>query len=409
MSLALGRLALHVPMRLLDRYIIGKTLWPLFASLGVALLALMLERTVRLLDIVVNEGGPFYLLLRMLAYLVPQYLGLALPAAFFIGILLATARLSSDNEFDAIHAVGVGYGRLLMPLMVVAMLLVIGSTVIVGFMQPLTRYAYRALVHIVTNTAWDIALERGAFFSGFGNMTIMVDDIGDGGRSLAGIFIHEQKPDGGSITTTARKGNVYRSADNERLILSLESGLRIENDVASRNSTVVTFDNLNLPLDFSLVPTPFRQRGRGYNEFTLVELWNSLSDPPPGLSTDGLKRELHERVVRILSLLFLPCLAIPLGTASRRASRTIAFGLAIVIIVLYHHVLQLGNNLGQATNLSPWLTMWVPFLCFSWFSVWAFHSSNSRPGYNVFTVAIESTLDAVERGRRGLARSLTGA
>ena len=140
-------------MKLLDRYILAKTLWPLIATVSIALVALLMEQTVRLLDLVVNKGGPLSLILRMLANLIPHYLGIALPAAFFIGVLLAVSRLSSESELDAMHASGVPLHRMIAPLMMFAVLLVIFGTIIVGFLQPYTRYGYRALIYLVTETA----------------------------------------------------------------------------------------------------------------------------------------------------------------------------------------------------------------------------------------------------------------
>src|ERR671922_648455 len=187
-------------MKTLDRYILAKTLWPLFACIAIALIAMLLERMVRLLDLLVDRGGPFYLILKMLANLIPHYLGLAIPAAFFVGILLAVMRLSSDSELDAIHTMGVGLHRLLASLMGLAVVLTIITGIIVSVLQPYTRYAYRALFYTVTHTAWNAALERGTFFTGLGNLTVMVDDITDGGRKLVGIFIHQTEADGSTKT-----------------------------------------------------------------------------------------------------------------------------------------------------------------------------------------------------------------
>src|SRR5258706_13779827 len=91
-------------MKTIDYYILKKTIWPLSAAIGIVLVAMLLERLIHLLDLVVNQGGPFFLLLKMLINLVPTYLGLALPAAFFVGVLLAAIRLSGDSELDAIQA-----------------------------------------------------------------------------------------------------------------------------------------------------------------------------------------------------------------------------------------------------------------------------------------------------------------
>ena len=203
---------LDARMKTLDRYILAKTMWPLIGCIAVALIALLLERMVRLLDLVVNKGGPFFLILKMLANLIPHYLGIAIPAAFLVGVLVAVMRMSGDSELDAIHAMGVGLRRMVRPLMALAILLTIFSACIIGYLQPYTRYAYQALVFTVTHTAWNTALERGTFFTGLGDMTIMVEGLSDNGRQLNGIFLYNRKPDGSATTTTAENGRCSASA-----------------------------------------------------------------------------------------------------------------------------------------------------------------------------------------------------
>src|SRR5690606_23312485 len=70
-----------LPMRLIDRYLLGTTLRPLAISLVVVLAALLLERILRLFSLLVDRRGPIGLVLEMAANLIPHYLGLALPAA----------------------------------------------------------------------------------------------------------------------------------------------------------------------------------------------------------------------------------------------------------------------------------------------------------------------------------------
>src|SRR5689334_5728821 len=268
-------------MKTFDYYVLKKTIWPLSAAVGIVLVALLLERLIHLLDLVVNQGGPFFLLLKMLANLVPTYLGLALPAAFFVGVLLAALRLSGDSELDAIQASGVGLFRLMVPIMGLAIVLMVCSVMIIGFMQPYTRYAYRALVYLVTNTAWDAALERGAFFTGFGGKTILVDDINAGGRVLSKIFIYEPLDDGGTATTTATEGTIFRSPNEFEHILHLVHGVRIET-ATEQKARVLTFEQFDLPLEQSVAPAPFRDRGEQIRELTLSELlgqwWRPTAD-----------------------------------------------------------------------------------------------------------------------------------
>ncbi len=383
-------------MRTLDRYIIAKTLWPLVATIGIAMLALLLERTVRLLDLVVTEGGPLYLVLRMLANLIPHYLGIALPAAFFVGILLTAMQLSGDNELDAIHAFGVSLRRVVTPILGLAVILVVASTLIIGFLQPYTRYGYRALVYLLTNTAWDAAIERGAFFNGFGNITVTVNSISQGGSRLEGVFVHETRPDGGSTTTSAAEGEVLRSTEDFRLILKMGHGIRIESEGTGGKTTILTFDHFDLPLDVEPTPEPFRPR-ESETELTLPELWQAHQRPPPGVNPWEVLAEFHSRLVRIVSLVFLPLLAVPLGMAVRRAARGVGFVAGLALVVLYHYVLQFGEALADGNRVSVWLGLWCPFLVFAGISIVGFHFASTRPGENPISVAFETIQEWLSR------------
>jgi lipopolysaccharide export system permease protein len=387
-------------MKTLDRYILAKTMWPLVGCIAVALIALLLERMVRLLDLVVNKGGPFFLILKMLANLIPHYLGIAIPAAFFVGVLVAVMRMSGDSELDAIHAMGVGLRRMVRPLMALAILLAILSAAIIGYLQPYTRYAYQALVFTVTHTAWNTALERGTFFTGLGDMTIMVEGLSDNGRQLNGIFLYNRKPDGSATTTTAEGGRLFRERTGMDLILKLHKGLWIQTTPDGRKATVLTFDDFDLPLEQALGTSVFRERGQMERELTLTELWQQRADPPPGLTRARMDAEIHGRLVRIMSILFLPLLAMPLGIGSRRARRSVGLVVGLILLIIYHHLLQFAESLADNGVLPAPVALWVPFFCFAALSIWAFHLAATRPGYNPVTAMIDRIGETGEWIRR---------
>lgn len=382
-------------MKTFDRYILTKTLWPLLTCIAIALIALLLERMVRLLDLVVHKGGPFLLILKMLANLIPHYLGIAIPAAFFIGVLLAVMRLCGDSELDAIQSMGIGLRRLVAPILGLAIVLMVGSAVIIGFLQPYTRYAYRALVYTVTHTAWNSALERGSFFSGIGNFTITIDDIEDSGKNLAGIFLHETKPGGATTTTTAEEGKLYRSLIDFKLILRLKRGVWVESDRDGKDATVLTFDRLDVPLDLALGPTLFRPR-EGERELTILELLRARHNPPLGMTRNQIDAEINARIVRVVSLLFLPFLAIPLGIASRRARRGAGLVTGLILLIVYHHLLQFGESLAGDGLVSPLVGLWTPCAVFAGISLWAFHAAGARPGHSPIGATFDQMAEMID-------------
>jgi lipopolysaccharide export system permease protein len=389
-------------MKTIDRYILTKTLGPLLACIAIALIAMLLERMLRLLDFMLDKGGPFYLVLKMLANLIPHYLGLAIPAAFFVGMLLAVMRLSSDSELDAIHAMGVGLRRLLLPLVGLAVVLLVATAVIVGLLQPYTRYAYRALVYTATHTVWNSALERGTFFTALGNVAIMVDDIADGGRKLSGIFLHRIEDNGGTTTISAEDGQLFRSSrDNFGLVLRLVKGSWIQCDGNGEHCTVANFDRVDLPLDMAQGPVhQFGPRGEIVKELTLPELWYARSNPPASLTRAMIVAELNSRLVRIVSLLFLPLLAVPLGIVSRRARRSVGVVVGLAMLIFFHNVLRVGESMVETGVLPPIIGLWLPGAIFAGIGAWAFHMTSKRPGYNPVSATLDRTSDIMDAIRR---------
>src|SRR3546814_9092453 len=77
-------------------------------------------------------------------------------------------------------------------------------------------------------------------------------------------------------------------------------------DVCSSDlSGVLEFSRSQIPSDLA-GREGFRPRGEDERELTLTELWQQRDTPPPGVSTAEMMAAFHDRVVRSLSVLFLP-------------------------------------------------------------------------------------------------------
>lgn len=386
----------------IDSYILKRVALPLAATVGIAMAALLLERLIRLLDLFANRGGPMNIVLKMLANLVPHYLGIAVPAALFVGVLYASMRLSSDSELDVMRASGLSLRRLMVPILALSVVLVIASAYIIGFLQPYTRFGYRALVHLVVETAWDSAIERGAFFTGFGGKTILIGDISEGGKRLAQIFVKEVNEDGQDVVTTAETGRLDRGRDLS-LVLTLYNGVRTEVTPGTDVATAVDFDELKLPME-SVTPEPFRARGERESELDFVELVRAFINTPSGLKIEDIKAELNSRLVRTISIIFLPLLAMPIGVSSRRTSKGMRLLIGMLFLVAYFQILQFGRDAVGSNITGPLIALWLPFGIFGTISVWLFHLANSRPGADPLAHVFEALSDSASWIVRNLRR-----
>lgn len=375
-------------LQLVDRYVLKRVCWPLAAAVLFAMAALLMERLIRLLDLFANRGGPLNLILKMLGYLVPHYLAIAIPAAFFVGVLYATMRMSTDSELDAFRASGVSLRRLSAPIFALAVIMMIVSVILVGVLQPYTRYAYRALLHIVTETSWNSAIERGTFFTGFGGKTMLIGDIHKGGRELGQIFIQEYDDDGKNVVVTAPTGELASDPQKFTLKLVLRNGVRLLSNLDGTSAQALEFDELEMPLEV-LEPEQFRSRGGKESELTVFELWRNYPNKSPELSKREIIGELNYRLVRTLSVLFLPFLAIPIGLSPRRSPRSIRLIIGIAMLVAYYEVIEFGQSMVEEGNASVILALWVPFLLFVVPSVWLFHLAHSKVGQDPLSPVLE--------------------
>ncbi|MGH6892865.1 MAG: LptF/LptG family permease, partial [Dongiaceae bacterium] len=325
--------------------------------------------------------------------LVPHYLGIAIPAAFFVGILYATLRMSNDSELDVMRASGLSLRRLVAPMLVMAVVLTVASAIILGFMQPYTRYAYRALVYLVTETSWNSAIERGAFFSGFGGKTILIGDIADGGRSLSKIFIQETDDNGNNIALSAQTGELTNDPRNFSLTLILRDGIRVESKADGTGGKALEFSESKLPLEV-VAPEPFRNRGDRESELTFWELVRAYTERWPSIGRDDVLAELNYRIVRTLTVLFLPLLAIPMGLTSRRQPTSIRIVAGIAILIIYYQILQFGKDMAENGRLSPFVAIWIPFLVLAFGSMYLFYVANSRLSQDPFAIVF-GTIDEI--------------
>jgi lipopolysaccharide export system permease protein len=287
-------------MSLLSRYLIGLVVRPMLAIVVVALAVLLAERMLRVLDIVIGWRGSMLVLLEMLGYLVPHYMGVALPAAFFIAILLVFSRLSRDGEIDAILAAGRGLHELLRPLVAIGFLLLAINAVIVSHLQPYSRYAYRAALFALSNVTFLTLIRERAFVTLAGT-TYAVERLSPERDRLEGLVLFSRMKDGSTLTITARRGRILAAEGDQPIRFDLEDGVHQlvpapGEDGAERPAATVRFRSFTTDLE-GAEPKPFRPRGEDERELTLPELRAALDRPVKGIDPPEIEAGLHGRLV----------------------------------------------------------------------------------------------------------------
>lgn len=396
---------------ILDRHVLRQVSLPLAAALVIGLLMLLADRMVRLLDTTLGKKNSFTVVFEMLAYLVPHYLGTALPAALFLGLLLGFGKMSANSETDAFMASGIGLNRMARPVIVLGAILATFSLVIMGWVQPHARYAYRSVVFDVQNVDVFYLAEEGVFMQA-GDRTFIIDHLDRGKNAFQRAFIYQDKGVEGSETVTAADGRLIENPSPQRPTLQLADGHRLSFKV--HPTVTAATPAVGEATEFGLTETPlgrlskdiFRPRGEDERELTLPELYASLDAPPPKATREEVASELSERLVIAVSILILPFLAIPFAVGSRRSSRGFRTGVALVLIVLYNEVIHQGASASNNGVASPLVTLWLPCLLLAVFAGWRYITTCFALKNDIISSAIDRTGDALTGLRLALMRRL---
>ncbi len=380
---------------ILDRHVLKQVSLPLAGALVIGLLMLLADRMVSLLDTTLGKKNSFAVVFEMLAYLVPHYLGTAIPAALFLGLLLGFGKMSANSETDAFMASGIGLNRLARPVILLGLAMCLLSLAIQGWLQPYARYAFRSVIFEVQNVDVFYLAEEGVFMQA-GDRTFIIDKLDRGTNAFERAFIFQDKGKEGSDTVTSARGALIENAQDKRPTLHLEDGHRLT--LKQQPAARATANVVSEVTEFALADTPlgriskelFRPRGEDERELTIPELFRNLATPPKDSTIDEMKAELSERLVSAVSILILPFLAIPFAVGSRRSQRGFRTVVALALIVIYHEVIQQGANIAGKGAASHWLTLWLPFGLLALFAGWRYFAA-------CFTVSGDALGNAIDR------------
>ena len=364
----------------IDFYIGRKVLVPMLSTLVLAAMLLLLEKMLRLFDFVVSAGGPISIVWRMLANMLPEYAGLAIPLGLVMGILLAFRNLALSSELDAMRAVGLGYGRLLRVPFVFTAVLIATNVGIVGYVQPYAEYAYQELEFDLRSGALGASIQVGEFTAIGKDLTLRVEASENGGRSLSGVFLRVDNQQGLQVTATADRGQFLKTDDEDVILLRLTNGRLVHEEPGYKVPRVLSFATHDLPVDLPAIEA-FRGRGIGEEELTLGELLDANKDQTkPEDYRAKTRANFHFRLAEVLIMLVLPFMAVALAVPPKRSTSGLGMFIAIVFVVAVHKLFQYGEETAAIGLFSPLISIWVPFALVSLLILWMYWTLAQRPG-----------------------------
>ena len=366
----------------LNRYLLKQAITSIGGLVVFACLVLLLERLLRIFEVVSNSTNPAGDAGSMVINLLPYYLGMAVPMALLLGVTITIDRFSRSSELTAAMGAGVSLFHMTKPFILIAVILSGITVFIEGYMQPVGRYNYRQVVHVVKQQSFTAALREGTFTK-VGNRTFFAGTESEG-AGIGPIFIYERMVNDKNeyirtVLTTANEGQLIVQEKTQEPVLQLaagqsytiEQGRTLNDDLSFESSDVAGTADINR----------FRSRGDDEREMTSLELFQNrngtLFDTIDQNTNDAA---LHLRLARSALLLILPFIAVPFGLNYGRNPSSAGIFIGVVLLVSLQKALEFAQSLGASGTIPPWAGIWGIIGLLAAFAAYIFRKSAYKMG-----------------------------
>lgn len=351
---------MYIP--LLPRYLLKISL-PFFAlSLMVFSAVLFMNHFIQLLNVALLNGASPLWLVKSFLYLSPSVIGLALPMAFLLGLLLTLGGLSEQGEIIALRASGYSFRQILWPLALTSVIVTLLLVFLNNWLSPACLNRFKDAKWVVTQTVTKIHIEPRTFIK-IGDWKIYSEDADEAKGTLSGVRLFRYPKAGG----TTESGWILRvNAPDGKFSVVRGRGLKME----LKNGE---FQQADAQDPRKLIHANFS----GYRVFIPFAGPQGIREPAmQELTTAGLMRKLrsasldpqHRREYKVevssrFSIAVIPlvffCVGTPLGLVLEKKSRVWGMVLSLMITFAYYGSLVSCISLGRRFEA---VSLWVPWL-----------------------------------------------
>ena len=348
-------------LRIIDRYILREIVPPFVLTLFVLTFLLMIPPLMGVAEELITKGVDTVTILHLMVTLIPQGLGVTIPIALLLGVLMGLGRLSADRESVALQACGISLYRILYPVALLSIATLVCTCYILVYALPEANQSFREITFKTIASRTQGEVKPRVFDEYFPNIVFYVREVSTTGDGWSDVFLADSRQSEQPDVYIAERGQVVLDAEARRVDVVLTNGTGHKVDPSKPDTYEVhAFREIVIGLDADSV-FPVTGPQRGYRELSI----SKLQEEADRISADG--RSPHQPIIEIHQKFSIPvaCLVfgligLGLGVTSRKDGRLASFALGTGIIFMYYVLMYGGQAMAMAGRLSPQLSMWLP-------------------------------------------------
>jgi len=321
---------------------------PFLTSLAVVTGVLLFGRALNILSSLSDNGLGMTLMLQLLWSILPYFLVLTVPIAFFFAMQSTLMNLNQESEMDALRAAGISYTRTLRPLMIVAVFLYLSLSYVALVWMPQGTHDFRIAFYNMDNMKL-LRLTPQQFSDTMDDLTIYVQGQDDTG--LYHQLMMEDRRSSTPVVYLAKTASIEWRG--EQIEFVLYHGTRLEGHATQLR--MATFDQyqtqIKIPQSSTRNPMPWRNT---LLEMPPNELWEVVR------TSDNAEAaaEWHRRLLLPTTILLLLLYVLPLSLTPKRSMQATAYLWGVILMFVVYNI-QVALFQQVASAHFPWWSMWL--------------------------------------------------
>lgn len=209
---------------ILFRYITKNLLLPFIFALFTLMSVFLLQFLMKIADKLIGKGLSFLVISKLIIYSLSWMFVLAVPMAVLVATLMAFGSMAQNNEIAIMKAAGISLYKMLIPPIFGSVLIAILLVQFNNHIYPESNHALRVLTQDISNQKPTLALVPGVFYSEMPRYSILAREIDPKTNKMKNLTIYDHSNSQDLNVVTAKRGEIFFSADRRKLILDLFEG-----------------------------------------------------------------------------------------------------------------------------------------------------------------------------------------
>jgi len=348
----------EIKRKIISLYIFNELVGPFFLGISIFTFIFLMNRILKLTEMVVNRGVGLSLVFKLLAYTLPTLLVFTIPMAVLLAVISALGRLSTDGEIISLKASGVSLYQLAPPFLLFSFVTYAITAYLTLYALPWSTNSFQNLLFTMARTCSERMLKAKTFNDDFEGLVIYPEDIDAKERKMKNVLISDRRDRGTYNTIIAKEGYIFTDPDSNRVNLKLFDGIvhRVGKDLKTYQT--VNFQSYDIALDLTLGSK--NEREKKYGEMDVGELRKKLNDlRAEKKDTTILSMEINKKFALPFACFVFGIIGIPLGIQPKRSARSYSLILSLGVFLLYYIFISVGEVMVKSGLIPVLLGSWL--------------------------------------------------